>query len=38
MKKIIILAMALLAVAGTAVAQKAEKKIVTTVFITVKYF
>ena len=34
MKKIIILAVALLAVAGTAVAQKAEKKIVTTVFLT----
>ena len=34
MKKIIILAVALLAVAGTAVAQKAAKKIVTTVFIT----
>ena len=34
MKKIIILAMALLAVAGTAHAQKAEKQITTTVFIT----
>lgn len=34
MKKIIILAVALLAVAGTAVAQKAAKQIVTTVFIT----
>ena len=37
MKKIIILAVALLAVAGTAVAQKsqkAEKQIVTTVFLT----
>lgn len=34
MKKIIILAVALFAVAGTAVAQKAAKQIVTTVFIT----
>ena len=34
MKKIIILAVALFAIAGTAVAQKAEKQIVTTVFIT----
>ena len=34
MKKIIILAVALLAVAGSAVAQKAAKQIVTTVFIT----
>ncbi|MBQ9138527.1 MAG: cation transporter [Alistipes sp.] len=34
MKKIIILAVALFAVAGTAVAQKAQKQIVTTVFIT----
>ena len=34
MKKIIILAVAMLAIAGTAVAQKAAKQIVTTVFIT----
>ena len=34
MKKILILAVALFAVAGTAVAQKAAKQIVTTVFIT----
>ena len=34
MKKIIILAVALLAVVGSAVAQKAEKQIVTTVFLT----
>ena len=34
MKKIIILAVALFAIAGTAVAQKAEKQIVTTVFLT----
>ena len=34
MKKIIILAMALLAVVATATAQKAEKQITTTVFIT----
>ena len=34
MKKIIILAVALFAIAGTAVAQKAAKQIVTTVFIT----
>lgn len=34
MKKIIILAVALFAIAGTAVAQKAAKQIVTTVFVT----
>ena len=34
MKKIIILAVALLAIAGVAVAQKPAKQIVTTVFIT----
>ena len=34
MKKIIILAVALFAVAGSAVAQKAAKQIVTTVFLT----
>lgn len=34
MKKIIILAVALFAVAGTALAQKAQKQIVTTVFVT----
>ncbi len=34
MKKILILAVAMFAVAGTAVAQKAAKQIVTTVFIT----